>query len=114
MVYKVKFNMSRIFPLLTEGWADLMSIFGFSPLQLITLSYAGNYEDGLMSNFRLVESRQIEDFNDVPFYHSQCFTEGFTTRFDLQLTTENIDKPNLVLKHSNFSLHHPIMTKIEM
>jgi hypothetical protein len=89
-----------------EGWTDLISIFGFSPLQLITLSYAGNYENGLMSNFRLVESRPIEYFNDVPFYHSQSFIEGFTTRFQVQLTTENINKTNLVLKQSNFTLQN--------
>jgi hypothetical protein len=74
-----------------------MSVFGFSPLQLITLSYAGNYEDGLISNFRLVESRPIEDFNEVPFYHSQSFIEGITNTFNIQLTSENINKPDLVV-----------------
>jgi hypothetical protein len=103
MVYKVKFNKSRIFPLLQDGWTDLPSVFGFSPLQLITLSYSGNYEDGEISKFRLVESRPLEAFNEVPFYHSQSFVEGITTRFTVQLTNENIDKPYLVLKLSYLS-----------
>jgi hypothetical protein len=100
ILYLVKVNNNWGFPVIKDGWTETKDVFGFTDLQKITLSYVGNSTKE-SSLFMLVESGPLENFDQVPFYHSQAFIPEFTTQFNVQLSSENINKLVLVIKVFN-------------
>ncbi|WJX34306.1 DNA helicase [Trifolium repens] len=87
--HSVKFNKDLIFPLLKEGWSTMKDAFGFTDFQEITLSYIGK------DNFLLISSKPLKDLDDIPLYHSRAIKFGYTNKYLIRLSTENINKPYL-------------------
>jgi hypothetical protein len=87
----VKFNKDMVFPLLTDGWKEMKDVFDFTDQQDVTLFYHGN------NIFGIISSKPLQNYQQLPTYHSHAVILGHTSHFCVRLTNDIINNPYLVI-----------------
>jgi hypothetical protein len=80
-----------VFPLLIDGWKEMKDVFDFNDQQDVTLFYHGN------NIFGIISSKPLQNYQQLPTYHSHAVILGHTSHFCVRLTNDIINNPYLVI-----------------